>query len=156
MVEITKLLDEFGDSNPKVLKTRFSGILKAQTVLEIHELIKKIREKIEDEPWELRYSSRIIPIQKICPTDLISIRENVIDLISIIKRNETYKISIEKRDSELCRNDIISNIANLLTNNVSLEQPDWEIIIQIIGSETGISVMPKNSILSISKLKRLD
>ena len=89
MVEITKLLDEFGDSNPKVLKTRFSGILKAQTVLEIHELIKKIREKIEDEPWELRYSSRIIPIQKICPTDLISIRENVIDLISIIKRNET-------------------------------------------------------------------
>ena len=138
------------------MKTRFSGILKAQTVLEIHELIKKIREKIEDEPWELRYSSRIIPIQKICPTDLISIRENVIDLISIIKRNETYKISIEKRDSELCRNDIISNIANLLTNNVSLEQPDWEIIIQIIGSETGISVMPKNSILSISKIKRLD
>ena len=50
--EVSKLLDEFGDSNPKVLKTRFSGILKAQTVLEIHELIKKIRqlEEKEQEP----------------------------------------------------------------------------------------------------------
>ena len=156
MVEITKLLDEFGDSNPKVLKTRFSGILKAQTVLEIHELIKKIREKIEDEPWELRYSSRIIPIQKICQTDLALIRQNVIDLIPSIKSDETYKISLEKRDSEIMRSEIISNIADLLTNKVSLEEPDWEIILQILGDKTGIGVMPKNSILSITKIKRLD
>ena len=49
-----------------------------------------------------------------------------------------------------------SNIANLLSNSVSLEIPDWEIIIQILGNETGISVMPANSILSISKIKRLN
>ena len=105
---------------------------------------------------ELRYCSRIIPIQKICQTDLEVIKQNIIDLIPSILPNQTYRISIEKRDSKLVRNDIISNIANLLINNVSLEKPDWEIIIQIIGDETGISIMPKNSILSISKLKRLD
>ena len=54
------------------------------------------------------------------------------------------------------RNEIISNIANLLINKVSLEEPDWEIILQILGDKSGISVMPKNSIVSISKLKRLD
>ena len=70
--------------------------------------------------------------------------------------NKTYRISIEKRDSSLIRNEIISNIASLLSNNVSLEKPDWEIIIQIIGDETGISVLPKNSILSINRIKRLD
>jgi tRNA acetyltransferase TAN1 len=80
----------------------------------------------------------------------------VIELISSIKTNETYKISIERRNSELVRNEIISNIANLLSNNVSLEIPDWEIIIQVLGAETGISVMPANSILSISKIKRLN
>ena len=80
----------------------------------------------------------------------------MIKLISSIKANETYKISIERRNSELIRNEIISNIANLLSNSVSLEIPDWEVIIQILGSETGISVMPANSILSISKIKRLN
>ena len=154
--EITQLLDMFGDSNPNILKTKFSGIIIAETVLETLEIVEKFREKIENEPWELRYSSRIIPIQKICQTDLALIRQNVIDLIPSIKSDETYKISLEKRDSEIMRSEIISNIADLLTNKVSLEEPDWEIILQILGDKTGIGVMPKNSILSITKIKRLD
>ena len=154
--EVTHLLDEFGDPNARSSKTGFSGIIKIETVMELLELIKKFRDKIENEPWELRYCSRIIPIQKTCKTDLISIKDNVIELISSIKANETYKISIERRNSELIRSEIISNIANLLSNNVSLEIPDWEVIIQILGNETGISVMPANSILSISKIKRLN
>ena len=84
------------------------------------------------------------------------IKQNVVKLIPSIKLNKTYKISIEKRDSKLIRNEIISNIASLLSNKVSLERPDWEIVIQIIGDETGISVLPKNSILSVNRIKRLD
>ena len=154
--EVTHLLDEFGDPNAKSSKTGFSGIIKIETVMELLELIEKFRDKIENEPWELRYCSRIIPIQKTCQTDLITIKQNVADLIPLIDPNETYKISIERRDSKLIRNEIISNIAKLLTNHVSLERPDWEIIIQIIGNETGVSILPSNSILSVSKLKRLD
>ena len=154
--EISKIMYEFGDTDIKTANTKYSGILKIETILDLHELLKKFKEKIENEPWELRYCSRIIPIQKTCQTDLISIKQNIIDLVSSIKQNETYKISIEKRDSELIRNEIISNVANLLTNKVSLEKPDWEIIIQIIGDETGVSVLPKNSIISVSRIKRLD
>ena len=83
--EITQLLYMFGDSNPNILKTKFSGIIIAETVLETLEIVEKFREKIENEPWELRYSSRIIPIQRICQTDLISIKQSVIDLIPCIK-----------------------------------------------------------------------
>ena len=154
--EVTHLLDEFGDPNARSSKTGFSGIIKIETVLEISELVEKFRDKIENEPWEIRYCSRIIPIQKTCQTDLITIKQNVTELISLINPNETYKISIDRRDSELIRSEIISNIVELLTNSVSLEKPDWEIIIQILGNETGISVMPKNSILSVTRLKRLD
>lgn len=154
--EISKLLDEFGDSDSKIFKTQFSGIIKIETALKLSELLEKCRAKIENEPWELRYCSRIIPIQTICKTNLIIIKENIIELISPIKSDQTYKISLEKRNTELSRNEIISNIANLLDNNVSLETPDWEIIIQILGDKTGISVVPHNSILSVNKMKRLD
>ena len=154
--EISKILHEFNDPNFKTFQTRYSGILKVETKLNLLKLVEKIRDKIENEPWELRYCSRIIPIQKTCKTDLNSIKQNVIELIPSIKPNKTYKISIEKRDSNIIRNEIISNIASLLTNKVSLERPDWEIIIQIIGNETGISILPKNSILSVNRIKRLD
>ena len=136
--EVSKLLDEFGDSNSSVLKTQFSGIIKIETGLKILELIEKFRDKIENEPWELRYCSRIIPIQKTCQTDLITIKQNVADLIPLIDPNETYKISIERRDSKLIRNEIISNIAKLLTNHVSLERPAWEFIIQFFGYEKSL------------------
>ena len=52
--------------------------------------------------------------------------------------------------------DIISQVAGLISNKVSLENPDWEIIIQVLGNLTGISILPKNSILSVSKEKRLE
>jgi len=154
--EVTKLLNEFGDSEPKIFKTDFSGIIKIETVIELFQLVEKFRSKIENEPWELRYCSRIIPIQKTCQTDIVSIKENVAKLIDCVKPNETYKVSLERRDSRLTRNEIISSITSLLSNNVSLEMPDWEIIIQILSDVTGVSIMPKNSILSISKIKRLN
>jgi len=154
--EVTKLLNEFGDSEPKIFKTDFSGIIKIETVIELFQLVEKFRSKIENEPWELRYCSRIIPIQKTCQTDIVSIKENVAKLIDCVKPNETYKVSLERRDSRLTRNEIISSITSLLSNNVSLEIPNWEIIIQILGGVTGISIMPKNSILSISKIRRLN
>ncbi len=53
--EATKLLNGFGDSNTKILKTQFPGIIKAETILKLLELVEKFRNKIENEPWELRY-----------------------------------------------------------------------------------------------------
>ena len=82
--EVTHILDEFGDPNARSSKTGFSGIIKIETAIGLFEIIEKFRDKIENEPWELRYCSRIIPIQKTCETDLTSIKDNVIKLISLI------------------------------------------------------------------------
>ena len=51
--EIQALFDEFGDSSLEVKKTKFSGIVEVSTHLEIFEVIKKIREKISEEPWSI-------------------------------------------------------------------------------------------------------
>ena len=126
------------------------------TSSEIFEVIKKIREKISEEPWSIRFCSRIIPIQKQCDSEMESIKENVKKMISCIMENQSYRITIEKRDSTLKSKEVISEIADLIPNKVSLEHSDWEIIIQIMSKITGISILPRNSILSISKEKRFD
>ena len=75
-------------------------------------------------------------------------------LSHVIKKNETYRITVEKRQSSLHTKDIISEIANSLSNKVSLENSDWEIIIQVLRNRTGVSIIPPNSILSVNKQKR--
>ena len=91
-----------------------------------------------------------------CESKLDHITDRVNSLSSIIKKNETYRITVEKRQSSLHTKDIISEIADSLPNKVSLENSDWEIIIQVLRDRTGISIMPPNSILSVDRQKRVE
>ena len=155
ILEIQNILERFGDSDAIIEKTIFSGIIQVETGLDIMEVLDNFKEIIEDEPWLIRYCSRIIPIQDECESKLDKIRDKVINLSNIIKKNETYRITVEKRQSSLHTRDIISEIADSLSNKVSLENSDWEIIIQVLRNKTGISIIPPNSILSINKQKRV-
>ena len=156
ILEIQNILERFGDKDAIIKKTIFSGIIEVETRLDAMEILDNFRIIIEDEPWLVKYCSRIIPIQAECESKLDEIRDEVISLSHIIKKNETYRISVEKQQSSLHTKDIISNIANSLSNKVSLENSDWEIIIQVLRDKTGISIIPLNSILSVGKEKRIE
>ena len=156
ILEIQNMLERFGDAGAIIEKTIFSGIIQVETSLDNIKVVDNFREIIDDEPWLIKYCSRIIPIQEECESQLDEITKIVGGLSRIIKKNETYRITVEKRQSSLHTKDIISNIADSLLNKVSLKNSDWEIIIQILGDKTGISIMPSNSILSVNKQKRVE
>ena len=152
--EILNILDKIGDSEPKITITNMSGILTVETKLDPIEVVKKIKEMVLDEPWCIRYSLRIIPIQKIVETNLESIEDGITDLIKWISAEESYRISIEKRNSDISSQELISRIAKKIENKVSLEFPDKVILIEILGNKTGIAIVKKIDILSIEKTKR--
>ena len=120
ILEIHNILERFGDIDAVIEKTNFSGIIQIETRLDIMQVLENFKELIEDEPWLIKYCSRVIPIQEECETKLDEIKSKVIGLSDIIKKNDTYRITVEKRQSSLHTKDIISNIANSLSNKVSL------------------------------------
>jgi tRNA acetyltransferase TAN1 len=152
--ELRGILEKFGDSDTKVSITEMSGILTAETKLEPIEVVRKIKEMLLDEPWSVRYCLRIIPIQKIIETKIEEIEKTVEEMSEQISDGETYRISIEKRNSELTSQEIISKIANKIKNKVSLEFPDKVVLIEILGNKTGISILKKTDVLSVEKTKR--
>lgn len=152
--ELRDILEKFGDSDTKVSITEMSGILTAETKLEPIEVVRKIKEMLLDEPWSVRYCLRIIPIQKIIETKIEEIEKTVAEMSKQISDGETYRISIEKRNSDLTSQEIISKIANKIKNKVSLEFPDKVVLIEILGNKTGISILKKADVLSVEKTKR--
>ena len=152
--EITKILEDFGDSEPKVIITNMSGILTAKTQLDPVEVVKKIQEMILDEPWSIRYCLRIIPMQKFIDTDIEKIDEIISEMADAISEGDTYRISIEKRNSQMVSQELIKKIAQKIKNKVSLENPDKIIQIEILGGKTGVSILSKGNILSLEKTKR--
>jgi tRNA acetyltransferase TAN1 len=131
-----------------------SGILTVEAILEPIEVVKKIKEMLLNEPWCIRYCLRIIPIQKITETKIENIEDGILDLVKFISERETYRISIEKRNSNISSQELISRIAKKIKNKVSLEFPDKIILIEILGNKTGIAIVKKTDILSVEKTKR--
>ena len=152
--ELSAVLAQFGDENPEISRTSMSGVLTAKTKLVPFEVIKNIREKIVDEPWSIRYCLRIIPIEQVVDTNLEEISTQVFSLMKKVNEKESYRITIEKRNSDISSTEIISKIADSITNKVSLEKPDWIALIEILGNKTGISVLKSDDIFSLEISKR--
>ncbi len=152
--ELKKILLLFGDENSEITITEFSGILTAKTKIDPYMIVQKIREMVIDEPWSVRYCLRIIPIEAVVDTDLEKILDASLDLVNKIKKDESYRITIEKRNSEISSKKIISKIADNIQNKVSLEKPDWIVLIEILGNKTGLAVLKKDDIFSLEITKR--
>ncbi|MGQ0605841.1 MAG: THUMP domain-containing protein [Candidatus Nitrosotenuis sp.] len=152
--EIRTILEECGDEKPQIEITEFSGILSISTTVNPLDVIKKIRQKLEDEPWAIRYTSRVIPLSKITKTEIREIANSAIEQAKILEPNETYRITIEKRNSSISSSEIINQIADNMPNKVSLEKYDCIILVEILGALTGISVLKDEDILSVKREKR--
>lgn len=152
--EIMDILDELGDPDVKISVSNMSGIITVQTKLDPIEVVGKMKEILLDEPWSIRYCLRVIPIQKIVETNLEKIEEYISSISDKIEDNESYRILIEKRNSDISSKEVITNIANQIKNKVSLDFPDKIILIEILGIVTGISLIKKSDILSLEKTKR--
>ena len=152
--ELRDILDELGDSEIEVSISDMSGILTAQTKLDPIEVVKKMKEMLLDQPWSIRYCLRIIPIQKVIETKIEVIEMEISNISNQILDGETYRILIEKRNSDISSKEIITKIAHEIKNKVSLDFPDKIILIEILGGVTGISILEEADILSVEKTKR--
>ena len=153
--EIGKILVELGDHEPEVLNVGMRGILMVNTIIEPSKIIDWVKNKIIEEPWLIRYCLRIIPIQSLTETNIDKIKESVIKLKDSIKKNDSYRITVEKRNTSISTNEIITEVAKIFPNKVSLNKPDLIVLIEILGDKTGISILKDSELFSLDKSKRM-
>ncbi len=152
--EIKKIINELGDQELEIFNSGMRGVLIVNTVINPSEVIDYVRNKINEEPWFMRYCLRIIPIQIVTDTDIDKIKQNVIKLKDCIQKNDSFRITVEKRNSAISTKDIITEIAEVLSNKVSLEKPTWTILIEVLGGKTGISILKNDALFSLERSKR--
>ena len=153
--EIGKILGEIGDQESEILNVGMRGILMVNTSIEPSKIIDWVNDKVVEEPWLIRYCLRMIPIQSVTETEMSKITKEVIKLKDVFKQNDSYRITIEKRNTDMSSNEIITEVAKIFPNKVSLNQPDWVILIEILADKTGISILKENEIFSLDKAKRM-
>ena len=117
-------------------------------------LMSFITEFVRSEPFKVRYIMRIIPVDKVVDTKVEDIVRAVKELAPAIGPGETFRITIEARDSPYKDKELIDAIADAVDREVDLDSPDKVVLLQIFGEYAGISVISPHDIISIQKLKR--
>ncbi|MBS7644286.1 THUMP domain-containing protein [Candidatus Bathyarchaeota archaeon] len=152
--EIWYFLSELGDSTAQIDKTGISGLVVAKTKLDPFQVVEKLRAIMKERPWDFRYILKVTPIERVVRSDLNAIRLASAEIASKIQPNETFRVTVEKRHSELSTTDVIEAAAAEINRKVNLENPDKIVLVEILGHLTGLSVIRATDVLAVIKEKR--
>jgi tRNA acetyltransferase TAN1 len=149
------LKEELGDVQAQTAKTKIRGLIVGKTSLDPVEVVGKFRNILTERPYEFRYALRIVPIQIVVQTDLSEIKKSAQEMASKIGENQSFRVTVEKRFTELHSKDIIEAAAGDLNRRVDLKNPDWILQIEVLGRLTGISLLKPSDVLAVVKEKML-
>ncbi len=134
-------------------RSAYDGVLEVE-VEDPKALLGFISEFVRSEPFKVRFVMRVIPVDRVVDTRIDDIVAAVKELASGIAAGETFRITIEGRDSPYTDREVIDAVAEAVERKVSLDAPDKLVLIQIFGEYAGISVIKPDEIVSVAKLKR--
>ena len=153
--ELWFLLGEIGDERAEVDVTPVKGLICAKTALDPFEVVRRFRQLLAERPDEFRLIQRVIPIERVVRTDIEAIARVAQELaLAKISPAEKFRITVEKRHSQLGTMDIIRAAAEGIDRPVDLKNPDKIVLIEVVGGLTGISVIRPGDILSVAKEKK--
>lgn len=152
VTELADLLQSLGDPSPDVRQTRIAGLLTAKTSLDPFEVVSKVRDIAAQEPWRFRYLLRFIPIERVVETSLDKIANASSELVHKIEEDDTFRVTVEKRHTQLSSTEIIKVVASGINRKVNLNNPDWIILVEVVGGLTGISVLKPDQIVSTQRV----
>lgn len=154
-LELLNRLEEIGDSRAEVRITDLPGLLLVKANIDPLRLIDYMHKVVREEPWRVRYILRLIPVERVVETKLEVISDTASKIaLSRISSRDTFKVLVEKRRTSLSRSEVIEAVASKIDRRVNLEEPDWVVLIEIIGDVTGVSVLKPRYLFSSVKEKR--
>lgn len=148
VAEIWYLFSNIGDEEVKAEQTIFPGLVTAKTQLDLLESIRNLRDLIKNDPLILKFVLKIVPIEIIVDTKLENITKAASDLGLRILPNETFRITAKSRFSPINPQELILEVADFIDRKVNLTSPNKILLIQILGTITGLSLIKPGDILS--------
>jgi tRNA acetyltransferase TAN1 len=144
-------LRAIGDTEPVVNKTHVKGVIQGATVLDPVDAILLMREHMKSDPDRYDKLYRVLPVLAWVNTKLVDIVDEVVAQKSKMGSQETFRVTVEKRKTKLRSREVITEVAAVIDNPVDLVNPDWVVLIEIMGEHTGISIVRNNALFNIQK-----
>nr|MDO8080159.1 THUMP domain-containing protein [Candidatus Freyarchaeota archaeon] len=153
--EVLRVLGRVREENPQFLRSQARGIFLVVTSLDSREITRKLTQLCREEPENFWYTYNYVPIDIWASSELEEMEENVKKLAENIKKDETWRMTVNKRFyNKYHTQEIIEALAKYISGGkVDLKNPQKIIQIEIIGKQAGISLLEPRDIFSVSKVR---
>lgn len=109
--------------------------------------LERIRDEIKKDSSILQYSLKLVPLQYKTDSSIEKMSKIIEIFNKQIGEEDTWRITLRRRHSQLSRDEIIHTLAeNMTKGSVRLENPDYYIIVEILGKWTYLSFTPISEI----------
>lgn len=146
--------DILEDAELEISRTPVSGLLACKTSLNPFEVIKRLKEFADENPYQFRFAIRFTPLEECVDSEITKIVEATQRLLQKIGENESFRVTVRRRHTELDNMEVVIAVADVIPRKVNLDTPDKTVLVEIVGDWTGISVLDeKDDILSIMTMR---
>lgn len=153
--EMWYLLGEVGDRGSTIETTSVIGLVVARTKLDPIKTIRDLRVLLKERPWEFKYTLKLVPIQIVVEAQLQAIEQAALNLAGRIGQKDKFRITVEKRHTDLSSKTIIDTVAKGIERTVDLDSPDRILMIEVIGQLAGLALIQPEDVLSVEREKRV-
>ncbi|RDE12586.1 MAG: hypothetical protein C4K47_07560 [Candidatus Thorarchaeota archaeon] len=146
--------DLLDDPDLLIMAISGSGLLTCWTTLDPFQTTHELRKFAIENPYQFRFALRFTPIERCVPSSLDEIVSAVVDLRDKIQDNESFRVTVRRRQSKLTSMDVVHKVAEVIHRRVDLKRPDKTVWVEIIGEISGISVLVRDDdILSVRTIE---
>ncbi len=151
--EVERVLHDIGET-ARIEESRIPGIFKV-ALANPKSAIRKLVEVCRNSPERFNRTFHWTPIDRWCHTNVNEMQNIVRELAQEIRNQESWKISIEKRQCNEHERDLVTKLTSVIDkSNVNLSDPDKILKVDILGNETGLAVLGRDEFLNVSKFRR--
>lgn len=155
MKELGMLSESLGFRDVRLKRTWYPGVVIGLAPGDPVALVRALRPIVKEDPWDLRFLQKLTPVEINVAATTDEIAGAVEKLAPRIPEKSSFRVSINKRGSDITSQELIKAAASKVERRVNLDRPAWVVQIEIIDDAAGVSVLEPDDILSITKLQEL-
>lgn len=152
--EVRERLTELGAYVERLETCEVEGVFLIQAGGDAKVLVSQLKRLCHEDPVGFQYTHHWVPIERWMPSDKEEIRRNAVELGKNIGPDETWMMHLHKRHMTEHYDDLIAYLTDPLNRGrVELTDPDKILAVEILGKNTGMSLLNRHEMLDVNKVR---
>lgn len=153
--EVRKRIEEAGGEVEDIERSSINGVFCVSISGNPKELVKAIREEMQDAPEMLSHTFHWVPIDAWVKAEEGIMIEAVKEAANGIGENESWMMHVHKRHHPKHSEELMLTLTEpIQKGKVDLKHPDKIIAVEVLGGMAGISLLNGDELINANKLRQ--